>query len=111
MTTKKVTRRVSKGLHARRFLEELNGGPLTFGQTLNTIRLCDEFSLAEMALKLNISRTHLCDIEKGRRTVTPEGAARFAMLLGYSPVQFVRLVLQDMIRETGLRMTIDVRAA
>jgi len=52
----------------------------------------------------------LCDIEKGRKVVGPERAARFANVLGRSQHQFVRLALQELLDEAGLRK-VDVAAA
>jgi len=68
-------------------------------------------SLEAFARSLGISRSHLCDIEKGRKIVSPERAARFAQSLGYSEQQFVRLALQDQLLHVGLRFTVDIKAA
>ena len=46
-------------------------------------------------MKLGISASHLCDIEKGKIGVSPERVARFAKVLGRSQKQFVRLALQE----------------
>ena len=61
---------------AMRFLENLTGGRLTFGEMLSSIRLADGLSQVEFAHKIGISKSHLCDIEKGRKTVGPARAAR-----------------------------------
>jgi antitoxin HigA-1 len=109
-----MTTRNTKGKgrrEASKYLEGLMGGPLTLGAALSGLREADERSLAEYAKLLGISRSHLCDIEKGRRAVSPERAARFAQALDQSAVQFVRLALQDQIRSAGLRLTIEVKAA
>lgn len=100
-----------KKSQAMRFLEELTGGPLTFAELIRSIRIGEEESLARFAKKLNISVAHLCDIEKGRKTVSAERAARFAHILGYSQAQFVRLALQDLVNKAKLSMQVDVRAA
>ena len=52
--------------------------------------------------------THLCDIEKGRKVVSPERAARFARVLGRSAEQFVRLSLQGLVDQAGLKMRVNV---
>ncbi len=96
---------------ARKFFESVRGGPLTFGRLLASIRSCDEISSVDLAKKMKISRAHLCDIEKGRRVVTPETAARFAKVLGYSVSQFVACVLEEQLRKMGLKLTVEVRAA
>lgn len=87
------------------------GGPLTLGAALSGLRQAHERSLAEYAKLLGVSRSHLCDIEQGRRVVSPERAARFAKALDQSEAQFVRLALQDQIRGAGLRLTVEVKAA
>ena len=96
---------------AMKFLERLTGGPLTLGKAVESIRLSEEESLSTFAKKLGISRAHLCDIEKGRKTVSPERAARFARLLGYGERQFVRLALQGQLEHAGLRFKVELDAA
>ena len=96
-----MTTRKTKGQgrrEASKYLEGLMGGPLTLGAALSGLRQSDEQSLAEFAKLLGVSRSHLCDIEQGRRAVSPERAARFAKALDQSEAQFVRLALQDQIR-------------
>ena len=91
MITKKKNSKTSK------FLEELAG----------------ELTLASLdfAKLLKISRQYLCDVEHGRRFVSPKAAADFAKKLGYSPQQFVRLCLQDLVDREGLKLKIDVKIA
>ncbi len=104
MTTKKKS-------EAMKFLEVVSGRPLSLGGLLESLRLGEEFSQATFARRLGISASHLCDIEKGRKVVSPERAARFAKVLGRSPEQFVRLALQGLVDDAGLKMKIDVNAA
>jgi len=96
---------------AMRFLEDIAGRPLTLGGLLESIRLSEEMSQAVFAKKLGISASHLCDIEKGRKVVSPERAARFAKVLGRSQQQLVRLALQELVNEAGLKMKVVVAAA
>ncbi|HEX7480318.1 MAG TPA: helix-turn-helix transcriptional regulator [Polyangiales bacterium] len=96
---------------AVRFLEKLVGGPLTLGMTLRSIRECDGYTLESMSKKLGISRANLCDIEKGRKGVSLERAAKWARLLGYSESQFVALALQAEIDAAGLKYSVHVKAA
>lgn len=92
-------------------LERITGGPLTLARLIQSIRLGEELTLAEFAKKLGISRQHLCDIEKGRKVVSPERAARFAFVLGYSKEQFVTLALQALVDEADLDLKVEVKAA
>ena len=103
-----TTRTKSESL---RFLEETSDRPLTLGGLLESIRLSDELSQSAFAKKLGISPSHLCDIEKGRKVISPERAARFAKILGRSREQFVRLSLQSLLDEAGLKMKVKVDAA
>jgi len=96
---------------AMRFLEELRGGPLTFGQMIESIRHADDISQVELARRMKISRAHLCDVEKGRRTVHPERAAAFAHVLGYSVNQFVAVAVEDELRKAGFAVRVRLDAA
>ena len=93
------------------FLERRAGGLLTLGSLLEAIRLGDEISQAAFARKLGISRSHLCDIEHGRKSVSLPRALKFAKTLGYPQDQFVRLALQAMVEEAGLNMHVKIDAA
>jgi transcriptional regulator with XRE-family HTH domain len=93
------------------YLERIAGRPLTLGGLIESIRLGEEVSQTAFARKLGVSPSHLCDIEKGRKIVSPERAARFAKILGRSPEQFVRLSLQELVDEAGLKMRVNIDAA
>ena len=104
MTTRKKS-------ETMKFLEEAAGRPLSLGGLLESIRVGEEMSQAAFAKKLGVSPSHLCDIEKGRKVVSPERAARFAKILSRSREQFVRLSLQELVDEAGLKMRVNVDAA
>ena len=96
---------------AMRQLEKLNGGALTLGGFIEAIRLGEEESQVAFAKRLKISKSHLCDIEKNRKVVSPGRAAEFAKLLGYSETQFVRLALQGEVERAGLALKVHVDVA
>ena len=75
------------------------------------MRVGDDVSQAAFARKLGVSRQYLCDVEKGRRSVSPEQAARFAKAFGHPPNVFVRLALQDAVGASGLKLKVSVDAA
>ena len=102
------TKRVSPAMD---FLAEVAGGPLTLGELLRSIRDGEELTQAEFAKRLGLSRSHLCDIEQGRKNLSPERAARYARILGYSEAQFLRLTLQKLVSDAGLNLSVEVRAA
>lgn len=90
MTTKsKITQKTLKDL------EKITGTKLTLGKLLWAIRRSDDITQVDFAGKLHITRQQLCDIEHGRKMVSPKMAARYAQILGYSKNQFTRLALQD----------------
>ena len=107
MTEKKK----AKESKAMTFLEDMMGGPLTFGDHLAAIRRGEEMTLQSFAEKLGVSRQHLCDIEKGRRRISPNRASKWARTLGYSETLMVQLALQHMLEEAGLKMKVSVKAA
>ena len=101
MTTKKT-------INALEFMDKLDGGPLTFGQMIWSTRVCDEISQEQFAKLLGISKSHLCDIEKERKNVSPERAFKFAKILGYSPELYVTLAVQGVLDKAGIDMKVSV---
>jgi antitoxin HigA-1 len=108
MTTK---RRARVQERTEDFLGKLMGGPLTLGGALSALRESEGESLSQFAERLGVTRMHLSDIEHGRRSVSLERAARFAAALGQNEAQFVRLALQDQVRDAGLKLRVEVHAA
>lgn len=104
MSTKKKS-------NAVKFLEKIGEQSLTLGAFIESIRLGEENTQVEFANILGISRSHLCDIEKGRKSVSVAKAAEYAETLGYSKEQFVRLALQDEVHRAGLKMNVSVEEA
>lgn len=101
----------SKGSSVFDLEKELLGGPLTFGRALEGLRISEEMSQTAFAKKLRVSRQYVCDVEKGRRLVSPEQAARFAEVFRHPPAVFVQLSLQDAVRAGGLKLRVWVEAA
>lgn len=97
--------------NAQKFLDDLIGHPMSFGDLLETVRESRELSQKEFAKKLKISPSHLCDIEKNRKTVSPDRAVKFAKILGESEKQFVRFALQTMLDQAGIKLKVELKAA
>lgn len=93
------------------YIESLLGQKLTLGGFLMSIRQGEGETQAAFAKTLGLSRQNLCDIEHGRRFVSPKMAAEYAEKLGYSKKQFVRLCLQDLLDREGLTLIVDVENA
>jgi len=108
MSTKKHRNMSEKSLA---ILEGISEKKLTVGNLLWAIREGEELSLAAFSKKLGISRQYLCDLEHGRRMVSVKMAAEFARKLERSPIQFVRLTLQEEVGRSGLDFEVQVKAA
>ncbi len=93
------------------YLENLMGEKLTLGSFILAIRQGEEVNQVEFAKKLGVSRQVLCDIEHGRRMISPKKATEYAELLGYSKKQFVRLCLQDLIDRDHLGLIVEIENA
>ena len=94
MTTKK-TRKASDAL--REIL-----GHVSFGEMLYSYRISWDYSQVEFAQMLHISKQDLCNIEKGRKTISVERAKIFAEYLKMSPLVFVKYVLEDQLHAAGI---------
>lgn len=103
MSTKRKTNKILNKSRAMSLLEKITGGPLTFAELLNSIRVGEGLSHSAFASMLGISRSHLCDIEKGRKAVSLVRAIEFAEILGYSKDQFAELALQTQVDNAGLK--------
>ena len=100
----------TRGTKAREALEK-RVGPLTLSALILATREGDQMSQAEFARLLAISKSHLSDIECGRKSVSPDRAVRFARALKQSEAQFLRLALQDLVDRAGLRFRVEASAA
>ena len=100
-----------KKSEAMKLLEKLAGGPLTLGRAVESIRKGEELSQDDCAKKLGVSKSHLCDVEKGRKTVSPDRAAKWARILGFPESVLVRLALQAELDAAGLKYKVDIDAA
>ena len=96
---------------AIKLLERLAGGPLTLGRAIESVRASEGLSQDECARKLGISKSHLCDVEKGRKTVSPERAARWARILGCPESVLVKLAIQAELDAAGLKYKVAIEAA
>ena len=84
------------------------GEPVSFPMVIRSCRECDEISQSDFAEKLGISRAQLCDIEKGRRTVSLSKVAEFAKILGYPPELWIQLAIQDSLNKNKLQFQVSV---
>jgi len=90
---------------------EKKHGPMTFGGFVRAFREAEEISQVEFSKKLGLSRANLCDIEKDRKSVAPERAARIAKKLGVPESTLIQLALQDSLRAVKLNYRVVLRAS
>lgn len=85
-------------------------GPVTFGLFMRVARTSLNLTQVEMARKLKISKSTLCDIEKGRQLVSPELAAKIAKKAGFPVIVAVKACLQDQLKKAKLNLTVELTA-
>lgn len=83
-------------------------GELSLGDFIRSLRESDEISQTDFAAKLKISRANLCDIEKNRKLVSPERASRFSKKLNFPEKFFVKLALEDLLRQSKLKYQVEL---
>ncbi len=83
-------------------------GPMTFGRALWSHRKCEELSQKEFAQILGISPSSLCDLEKERKLPSVTRAAKIAHILNEPEKIWIRLALQDMLRQANLKYEVSV---
>jgi transcriptional regulator with XRE-family HTH domain len=86
-------------------------GPVTIAMYISSFRISDGISQTEYARRLKISRANLCDIEKGRKLVSPARAAQFAKVLGVSELVMVQIAIQDLLRQAKLKYKVEIKSA
>ncbi len=106
-----MSRTKDKTSDAMKLLAKLSGGPLTLGRAIESVRKSEELTQLNCAKKLRVSKSHLCDVEKGRKTVSPVRAAKWARILGYPESVFVRLAIQAELDAAGLKYKVEIEAA
>ncbi len=84
-------------------------GPMSLGLYIKAFRQSDEYTQADYAKKLGLSRANLCDIEKGRKLVSPERAAKIAKKMKLPEAVLIQLALQDALREAKLNYLVEIK--
>lgn len=100
------TKNIKKGKNLVRLLERELG--VSFGGFLRGARASRELSQVEMAAILGITRSALCDIEKGRHLVSPIMAAKIAKVCGLSTEMAITLAFQDQLDKANLKLRVAV---
>lgn len=96
--------------NANQILEKMSG-PFTFAKFILGIRTTLDLSQVEMAKKLGISKSALCEIEKGRTLVGPQAAVRYAKKAGFSEKVALEASLQDQLRKANIKKRVRIEDA
>ena len=95
-------------IRAKNFFEK-EMGPMTFGAFLTAVRTSLDVTQADLARRLKVSRSMVCDIEKGRVIVSPGLEVKIASLGGFPEKMAVKYFLQDQLRRAKISMKIEVK--
>lgn len=98
----------TKTNHTLQILEDMIGHKPTLGTMLTAIRESEEMSQIAFAKLLGITPQKLCDIEKGRRFISPKTAEKFAKKLGNSSEYFVIRCLQDELERNKINIKLHI---
>lgn len=99
----------NKKTSAEIFLEKLVG-PLTLYGLVEAIREGEGWTKKDMAEELGVSPTYYSDFVAGKKPVSPQKAKVWAEYLGYDPIQFVELAIQDQLERNNLPYKVQLQA-
>lgn len=75
---------------------------MKFGEMIRKLRKEQGMSLGQVAKLAGFSRTHLADIESGRREITMASAISLAMALGADDRNFLKVaILERLVKLVG----------
>ena len=83
---------------------------LSFGNFLRAARTSLGVTQESMAQKLGLSKSMICDIEKGRQLVSPKMALKIAKVSKLSKEQALSLCFQDQVNKLKLKMKVEIAA-
>ncbi len=86
-------------------------GKLNLGRVIWSWRMSEEISQVDFAERLGLSRANLCDIEKGRKRVSPEKAATIAEKIGVPASFLIQMAVEEQLQAAGLKFYVTVRPA
>ncbi len=86
-------------------------GPFTFAIFILGIRTTLNLTQVQMAKKLGISKSALCEVEKGRTLVSPQAAVRYAKKAGFSETVALEACLQDQLTKAKIKKRVKIENA
>ncbi|MFL5814591.1 MAG: helix-turn-helix transcriptional regulator [Bdellovibrionia bacterium] len=86
-------------------------GPFTFATFMLGARTTLNLTQAQMAKKLGISKSAVCEIEKGRTLVSAQAAVRYAKKAGFSETVALQACFQDQLRKANIKKRVRIEDA
>lgn len=86
-------------------------GQLSFATFMLGIRTTLGLSQVDMSKKIGISKSALCEIEKGRTLVSPQAAIRYAKKAGFSETVALEASFQDQLRKINIKKYVRIENA
>lgn len=90
-----------------KILKELKIHP-SFGETIRSLRECDEVTQAELARQIGVSRQFLSDVERDRKVVGVEFAKKLSDALGYPIETFLKPLINSQLEKAGIKCYVEV---
>ncbi len=84
-------------------------GSMNLRSFLLSWRMAEGLSQKEFSDLIGISPANLCDIEKGRKGISPKKASEIAATIGYSEKVLVELALKELLEREGLDWNITLK--
>lgn len=94
-------------IDAIKTLEKMTG-PFSFAIYMVGMRTAKDMNQTEMAKHLGVSKSTLCDIEKGRQNVSPKLAAKIAKKCGHSQELAIKVAVDDILRNSGIKYQVHL---
>ena len=86
-------------------------GPFTFATFILGARTTLDLTQVQMAARIGISKSALCEIEKGRTLVSPKSAVSYAKKAGFSMTLALESCLQDQLRKAKINKRVKIQDA
>lgn len=90
---------------------EKNSGPFTFATFILGARTTLDLNQSEMAKKLGVSKSALCELEKGRTLVSAQTAVKYAKKAGFSVTLALEACLQDQLNKAKIKKRVYIKDA
>ncbi len=88
---------------------EKNSGPISFATFILGVRTTLDLNQLEMAQKLGLSKSALCELEKGRTLVSTQTAVKYAKKAGFSVTLALEACLQDQLNKANVKKRVYIK--